>query len=800
MIPIFTDSRRLAKGPTIRRYFGIENDHFTGAVYCPGSPARRLTVALLDARGEIAGLALADQPCPRAGFAQDCGFRLPIPLSWVRNPDAYPRFSFRVMETGVEFPNGGREFTPPRGTGRQSAVPAIEAEKALSRLRAATLEIANAPRPWLLVTHETHRTGAPLIALALARGIARAHDSTPLTLCLGEQGALFDEFAALGPAVAGLAFPDGSGTPAHRRIHEELATLRRICHSRVLVNSLCSAPLASDLAAAGFEIISLIHEYPFVFSDRAVRELLDHSAELVFPCEDVRREFASRFGDPHVPAHVRPQGVVVTAPPEGAAHVWKVEAGIPPGARVVLACGTADLRKGFDWFCDFALGFLRHSARAATTHFVWLGKCSDDTLVFHAMLPLRLAGWESHVHLLGERADPALVLAAADIFLMCSRIDPFPNVVLEALALGVPVVGFDRGQGCAGILEECGFATVIPAGDQTAAREAIEFYLENEEHRADIRQRAPAWIQARFRVESYVSSIAGRLGFGAIEPPTAAADPATVTPGISRSAFSAWKGGLAGPLRGLRAAVASRLEPGSWPMPWGPLEFLRSFTVPPQLEEIILGETYRVASTRPIKRIVDGGCNIGISVLWFAGAYPEASIEAYEADPALAGLCRRNLDAAGLGERARIIPTALWTKDGEIGFHASGDDRGHIDPENDHRMIPCRDIVAAITGGVDLLKLDIEGAEIDCLEHLLATGAIRNARNIVAEMHLSQATAQRAYRILAGLAEAGFATAFEAGTHDWLGPDTHESPFPLVGRDRTFMLLRAWQTDDPPAP
>lgn len=800
MIPFFTDSRRLSKGPTIRRYFGIENDHFAGAAFCPGSPGKRLTVALLDANGALAGMALADQPCPRPGFAHDCGFRIPVPLAWVRKPDAYPRFSFRVMETGVEFPKGGRDFTPPRALRQQGKFAAIDAERVLSRLQAAALELSGVRRPWLLVTHETHRTGAPLIALSIARWIAEAHESTPLTLCLGEEGVLFKEFATLGPAVGDLGVL-GDGAELHfQKIREELAALRRICHPRALVNSLCSAPLARELAAAGFEVVSLVHEYPFVFSDRAAREMLDHSAELVFPCLDVRREFARRFGEPPVPTHVHPQGVVVTPPVEGSAQAWKMETGMPPGARVVLACGTADLRKGFDWFCDFALGFLRHSPIAATTHFVWLGKCADEALVFHSMLPLRLAGLESNVHLVGERADPATILAAADVFLMCSRIDPFPNVVLEALALGVPVVGFDHGQGCAGLVEESGFGTVVPAGDHGRAREAIEWYLENDNRRAEIRQRAPAWIKARFRVDVYASTIAERLGFDTVASSTVLEESTSTAPEFSSLPFSAWKNALAGPLRGLCAAIASGQQPFSWAMPWGSLEFQRADTVPPQLEEIVLGECYRVTSTPAVRRIVDGGCNIGVSVLWFAGAYPEASIEAYEADPELASLCRRNLEAAGPGDRARILSAALWTQDGEIGFHASGDDRGHIAPGEGGRVIPCRDIAAVIGNGVDLLKLDIEGAEIDCLEHLISTGAIRNVRHLVAEMHLSQSTAHRAYRVLAGLAESGFATTFEAATHDWLGPDTIESPFPSVGRNRTFMLLRAWQTENPSAP
>lgn len=108
--------------------------------------------------------------------------------------------------------------------------------------------------------------------------------------------------------------------------------------------------------------------------------------------------------------------------------------------------------------------------------------------------------------------------------------------------------------------------------------------------------------------------------------------------------------------------------------------------------------------------------------------------------------------------------------------------------------VPCRDIADVRGNGVDLLKLDIEGAEIECLERLLESGAIRSVRHLVAEVHLGRDNALRTYRVLAGLAEAGFDTAFDASIRDWLGPETTTSPFPGVGSDHTFMLLRAWQT------
>ncbi len=64
---------------------------------------------------------------------------------------------------------------------------------------------------------------------------------------------------------------------------------------------------------------------------------------------------------------------------------------------------------------------------------------------------------------LGARNDPALLLAASDVLVMPSRREGLPMVLLEALALGVPAVGF-----AVGGLREADLAVSVPPGDVPA--------------------------------------------------------------------------------------------------------------------------------------------------------------------------------------------------------------------------------------------------------------------------------------------------------------------------------------------
>jgi UDP-glucose:(heptosyl)LPS alpha-1,3-glucosyltransferase len=58
------------------------------------------------------------------------------------------------------------------------------------------------------------------------------------------------------------------------------------------------------------------------------------------------------------------------------------------------------------------------------------------------------------VKFLGGRDDPRPYYAAADFFLLPTRYDPFPNTVLEAMAMGLPAIVSSR----------CGAAEVIEPG------------------------------------------------------------------------------------------------------------------------------------------------------------------------------------------------------------------------------------------------------------------------------------------------------------------------------------------------
>jgi FkbM family methyltransferase len=226
-------------------------------------------------------------------------------------------------------------------------------------------------------------------------------------------------------------------------------------------------------------------------------------------------------------------------------------------------------------------------------------------------------------------------------------------------------------------------------------------------------------------------------------------------------------------------------------LPWGGFACTSIGIARSQFDEIFVRRFYafRAASTTPT--IIDCGGNIGLSALWFKQNYPGASLTVYEADAALTGVLRSNLERAGYTD-VRVMNQAVWTKDCELAFSATGIDTGKIDQTGIDK-VPAIDLATALPAHVDLLKMDIEGAEFAVLHHLLDAGAVGKIANLAVEFHPSHATFPQMLALLQRMAAAGFRISFESFVGPFCGLEETASPFELVGRNRVFVQAYFWR-------
>jgi glycosyltransferase involved in cell wall biosynthesis len=119
----------------------------------------------------------------------------------------------------------------------------------------------------------------------------------------------------------------------------------------------------------------------------------------------------------------------------------RIRIGIPDSAPLVLAAARHEYPKGLDLLID---SFPHVRARVPQARLVIAGRDGSDTSRLRTDVANR--GLADDVTFLGERDDVAELLCAADVFVLPSRREGFPGVLVEALALRAPIVATDLPQ------------------------------------------------------------------------------------------------------------------------------------------------------------------------------------------------------------------------------------------------------------------------------------------------------------------------------------------------------------------
>jgi glycosyltransferase involved in cell wall biosynthesis len=118
-----------------------------------------------------------------------------------------------------------------------------------------------------------------------------------------------------------------------------------------------------------------------------------------------------------------------------------------------------------------ALERLSHKS-LARIRVVWVGSWNDPKLTASLQERLDATGLCDYVHILRETHQIRVVYNAIDGLVLASRWEGFPNVVLEALAEGKPVIATDVGD--VRLLVEHGKSGwVVPPGDASKLADAI---------------------------------------------------------------------------------------------------------------------------------------------------------------------------------------------------------------------------------------------------------------------------------------------------------------------------------------
>ena len=197
----------------------------------------------------------------------------------------------------------------------------------------------------------------------------------------------------------------------------------------------------------------------------------------------------------------------------------------------------------------------------------------------------------------------------------------------------------------------------------------------------------------------------------------------------------------------------SRLAPypaGSTSVAGPPVRFTHPQAFVAQYRAMFHERMY-AARLGPAPVILDVGANYGLASIALKAEHPDAEIVAFEADPAIAAIAEANLRAAGHDDVA-LIRAAAWTAAGTMRFAAEGSDAGRLGDDGGIE-VPTVRLRDWLDRDVDLLKMDIEGAEVDVL--LDCADRLHRVANLACEYHSFAGRPQRLGDLIGALESAG---------------------------------------------
>jgi glycosyltransferase involved in cell wall biosynthesis len=349
----------------------------------------------------------------------------------------------------------------------------------------------------LLVGHDAHPHGAQLLLLHIARRLRRQWGIKVHLLLLGVGPLLGPYYETADVAIA-----------YDKTIIANLLDKYRAAGIRsAIVNSAASARVVPWLEQRGIKTTLLVHEMPQLLQEYnlEIQARLGAAAasHLVFAASYVAEKFTAAVNLPSANSLILPQGNYQNMTFDAAARGRiRRELNIEDEDFLVIGAGFGYIRKGFDLFLQLAR---KVSAFRGDVHFIWVGDIEPTLRTYLApeMAKLAATGCFHHIPFTGRAAE---YFAAADIFALTSREDPYPTVVIEALACGIPCVAFDETGGIPELLRHEKAGRVARLGDVEDLLAHMTSLLDHEKLQK-LRPRLAAMAAQKFAFPAYVEKL-----------------------------------------------------------------------------------------------------------------------------------------------------------------------------------------------------------------------------------------------------------------------------------------------------
>lgn len=206
------------------------------------------------------------------------------------------------------------------------------------------------------------------------------------------------------------------------------------------------------------------------FMKSMIRKLYPKADMIVAVAAGIKSDLVENFSVPaekitviHNPIDIQ---TVLVRSRDDVEHPWFVDSEIP----LVIAMGRLVKLKGFDILIR-AFAQIIHQTNA---RLMIIGDGEEERALGDLIDELFL---QDHVVLLGYQENPWKYMVRARVFVLSSLTEGFPNVIGEALALGLPVLATNCSPGVREYLQEGLYGLLVPPGDATVLARELERLL-----------------------------------------------------------------------------------------------------------------------------------------------------------------------------------------------------------------------------------------------------------------------------------------------------------------------------------
>ena len=248
--------------------------------------------------------------------------------------------------------------------------------------------------------------------------------------------------------------------------------MKRCCKGQkpayAIINSIVSAGTIQPLRSCGIPTLTLIHEFSAYIKPISILDNVGlWSSKIIFSSaltkEDIVKQRSSLIS---ADISVLPQGPCKrpsslkqsNANAEPAAdEVTRYLDNLDDSTILILGAGEIQPRKGVDIFIAVS-SLIQKANRNQSIKFAWIGAGYEPEYDFSTSLwiadQIKRLDLEKDLVILSPSPAYGDLMKRSNLFLMTSRLDPLPNVSIDAMMQGKPMLCFDKACGMANLIAE----------------------------------------------------------------------------------------------------------------------------------------------------------------------------------------------------------------------------------------------------------------------------------------------------------------------------------------------------------